>query len=752
MSPLPAPDDPAIRHSRHKLLATIGNPPDLVFLRAWGNLGDELIYAGTRQLLAGLDYREESIRDLQNVSGHTALIAGSGGWCRPFHDMPPLLPMVEQRFESVIVLPSSFDISEETVAAALRKTNALVFARELESYRQIQALCKADIAHDCAFLFDYERYRRKGAGILNAFRADAQSQEVRLPEDNIDISLVCSSLEEWLSTLSKYEIVRTNRAHVMIAAAMLGKRVEYKSSGYHKVPGIARYALQGYPVARIPEFIPPAPAASQSEELPVVSRFAHFLAERSGAGRVIFMDDPGALRSCVEYGKDDIVLIRDGLLALERSGELAEPLTRLGQAVQKVILADDLDSFPDTRVAEALLQRRGLPVEFFGYVNGAGKKIGTVALISASKPPLPVGTPEGFRVIALIASFNEEDVIVPVIEQLHQNGIDVYLIDNWSTDGTYQRAQALLGRGLIGSEQFPPSGPSETYSWEGLLKRKEELSLELKADWFIHHDADEIHESPWPGVGLRDAIYWVDQQGYNAIDFTLLVFSPIDDAYPSGAPLAEHFQYCDFGTKEQGALLLIRAWKAAGGKAVLSETGGHGAEFPGRRVYPYKFLLRHYPIRSQSQGENKIYQRKRRWSLLERKRGWHIHYDTCVPGSRFLRNPKALIELNADFYADYLVERLTGIGIAGPEDVIKALQARAAEREQSVRALSARVEMLSARVEMLSAELAAIAGSRTWKAALILRRIRLRLVPPGSRRGRLLRRLKHLVRRQGGRP
>ena len=234
---------------------------------------------------------------------------------------------------------------------------------------------------------------------------------------------------------------------------------------------------------------------------------------------------------------------------------IVEPLKELCQSVPKVILADDIDSFSDTKIAEAVLQRHGLPVEFFGYANAWNKKAGTLALLSTSKPSLPIRTPEGFRVIALISSFNEEDVIVPVIEQLSRDGIDVYLIDNWSTDDTYQRAKSLLGRGLIGLEKFPPRGPSATYDWVDLLKRKEAPCRELEADWFIHHDADEILRSPWQGVPLRDAIYWVDQQGYNAIDFTRLVFRPIDDAYQSGSSFGEYFRYGDFGTKRAGGIL-----------------------------------------------------------------------------------------------------------------------------------------------------------------------------------------------------
>jgi hypothetical protein len=125
-----------IRAARTRLLRAITGAHDLWFIRSHGNIGDELIYAGTRQLLSGMDYGEASGQSLDGVSGHTALISGGGAWCQPYHEfMPALLPRVEQRFERVIVLPSSFDVSVDCVREKLTHTKALVFARECSSYR-----------------------------------------------------------------------------------------------------------------------------------------------------------------------------------------------------------------------------------------------------------------------------------------------------------------------------------------------------------------------------------------------------------------------------------------------------------------------------------------------------------------------------------------------------------------------------------------------------------------------------------------
>ena len=227
----------------------IAGAPNVTFIKSYGNIGDDLIYAGTRQLLSKISHVEVSGQNLEDASGHTALISGGGAWCHPYHEfMPKLLPLVEQRFERVIVLPSSFDVSVDGVREALRNTKALVFARERESYRQIRKLCNAVIAYDCAFFFDFSPYRRRGNGLLVAFRTDKESALQEIPNDNIDISVTCGGLEEWLWAISRYETVETDRAHVMIAAALLGKRVEYRPSTYHKVPAIAKFSLKGFPV------------------------------------------------------------------------------------------------------------------------------------------------------------------------------------------------------------------------------------------------------------------------------------------------------------------------------------------------------------------------------------------------------------------------------------------------------------------------------------------------------------------------
>jgi hypothetical protein len=229
----------------------------VTFILSRGNTGDRFIERGIRQLLRGRCVEEVNGADLGYCRGEIAVIAGGGAWCESYHAfMPDLLPRIEQRFSRVIVLPSSFDIAVPEVRAALSGTRATILAREKISYRAILTICSSTgLAHDCAFYADIPPATPPKFPLLNAFRTDRESlflkTNERLPEDNIDVSAAGADVDQWLAVIGDYELIRTDRAHVMIAAALLGRRVEYYPSNYHKLDGIAEHSLKGFPVSRM---------------------------------------------------------------------------------------------------------------------------------------------------------------------------------------------------------------------------------------------------------------------------------------------------------------------------------------------------------------------------------------------------------------------------------------------------------------------------------------------------------------------
>jgi len=247
-----------------------------------------------------------------------------------------------------------------------------------------------------------------------------------------------------------------------------------------------------------------------------------------------------------------------------------------------------------------------------------------------------------FRVVALISAYNEEDIIVPCLQYLIKQGLEVYLIDNWSTDSTVELAGEFLGKGLLAIEKFPKRRPSAHFVWKDILSRIEQLTAELEADWFVLQDVDEIRTSPWPGLSLRDAILKVDREGFNCIDHTVVTFHPLDNDFPAGGDFETYFRYFEFSDRP-GQFIEVKAWKNLGRRISLSPSGGHEVRFDGRRMYPFRFLLKHYPIRSQGHGDKKIFrERKPRWLAEETAKGWHTHYDHIDKGHSFLRRPNDL--------------------------------------------------------------------------------------------------------------
>src|SRR5919197_1275002 len=105
-----------------------------------------------------------------------------------------------------------------------------------------------------------------------------------------------------------------------------------------------------------------------------------------------------------------------------------------------------------------------------------------------------------FSVVAIIAAYNEADVVGYVVRDLIDQGVLVYFLDDGSTDGTVAAVEEYLGRGVLAIERLADTfGCDRTsFEWERILRRKAELAKELDADWVIHHDADEFRESPWP--------------------------------------------------------------------------------------------------------------------------------------------------------------------------------------------------------------------------------------------------------------
>ena len=153
----------------------------------------------------------------------------------------------------------------------------------------------------------------------------------------------------------------------------------------------------------------------------------------------------------------------------------------------------------------------------------------------------------------------------------------------------------------------------------------------------------------------------------------------------------------------------------AGGFDLLS-SGGHEIAFEGRRVFPLRFLLRHYPIRSQAHGERKVFRERRpRFDASERARGWHVQYDSVEAGHRFIRDAEGLRPYDPHEVRLDLVLRHRGVEdleavLVEERRVIARLRSDLAARVLEVERLNADVEQLGREKERLDRDLESRGG------------------------------------------
>ncbi len=235
------------------------------------------------------------------------------------------------------------------------------------------------------------------------------------------------------------------------------------------------------------------------------------------------------------------------------------------------------------------------------------------------------------RLIAIISAFNEEDIIGHVLSDYISQGIQVYFIDHHSTDKTLEIAKTFLGKGVQKVEIFPEeSGYSsdfkDVYAWRYILRRKEELHYILGANWYLHMDADAIVESPWENITFVEGINLVDTLGYNCINFELFNFRPVTDEYKNTFKPHNFFKYWE--PADVFDELQVKCWKNIGQKIDLVSSGGHDVKFEGKKVFPIKFIMRHYPIRNRAHGIKKVFlERKPKFDTNEKNMGWHKQYE-----------------------------------------------------------------------------------------------------------------------------
>ena len=426
---------------------------------------------------------------------------------------------------------------------------------------------------------------------------------------------------------------------------------------------------------------------SSAEPVPDAYALLGFLAERYQAKYMIDVS-PAAARAALRQNSTiplmaldaakardlDATMVEQSVVIYNSAGDRCDVLTELRghladlalRARALIVTAPAAGRSNDD--CERLLIAAGLRPSFLGLTVNASDDLAKhtcIAIIDHAPDLRCVAVPDEFCPLALIASYNEIDILPQVVAQFVADGIAVRVLDHWSTDGTFERICALAKQTeMVTISRFPPQGRQAHFALAPQLREKTRIAALHPGRWIIHADSDQVRCSPWGNVSFRRGLFIADRMGFNAIDYTVCEFRPVRGDLAPGEDLKTAMPYFAFGNQPHH-FLQIDTWRQGADVVELERAGGHCVSFAGQKVFPYNFILKHFPFRGPEHARRKIFgERLPRFSPQERAHGWHYHYDHFKYQDRFLWPEDALLkfdELNTR--REYLVELISGIGV-----------------------------------------------------------------------------------------
>ena len=93
------------------------------------------------------------------------------------------------------------------------------------------------------------------------------------------------------------------------------------------------------------------------------------------------------------------------------------------------------------------------------------------------------------RIVAIITTYNESRYVKACLDHYLEHQVEVYILDNESTDETRDIIAEYFDKNVIRLEVIPRHGYRDL---KAMLCRKESIADKVKADWFMHADIDEF--------------------------------------------------------------------------------------------------------------------------------------------------------------------------------------------------------------------------------------------------------------------
>jgi len=222
------------------------------FFRFPGNYGDSLIWHGTKRLLLSLNISECCVDISSPKYNDVLFIDGGGNLVDYYSDVRDFLIKKPTLYSEIVILPHTIFGEKQIEILNNLSSKLTVFCREKISAKFLGDKLthgKVYLWHDCAFYNEFSQIL-VGNGVLNAFRSDNESILNALPESNNDLShngYATKPLDELIGILQKYAQVNTDRLHIAIGSALLGKQVKLFPNSYYKNKAVFDYSLGKFP-------------------------------------------------------------------------------------------------------------------------------------------------------------------------------------------------------------------------------------------------------------------------------------------------------------------------------------------------------------------------------------------------------------------------------------------------------------------------------------------------------------------------
>lgn len=258
-----------------------------------GNGGDALIAFAAHLLFQKYRIEYNMVKDGDDLKDKVVFFGGGGNLVELYNHCADFIRDHCKSVAKFILLPHTINGHEDLLSGL--GSNFIIFCRESKSYEYVRSFKNLEhvyLSHDLVLdlqprenfahlkpapwliplvkprhilsaiykgkrSWGYYLKRRNTSPVLNAFREDAELSSIERPSDNVDVTGLINLDESMLDMsrvketshrifrfIDQFDVVNTNRLHICISSALLGKEVNFYDNSYYKNKSVYEHSIK----------------------------------------------------------------------------------------------------------------------------------------------------------------------------------------------------------------------------------------------------------------------------------------------------------------------------------------------------------------------------------------------------------------------------------------------------------------------------------------------------------------------------